>query len=70
VINISNLNYLEVANEASKVHGGSLRQLVITRQRNDVRAGGGSGINIGNTALGLNLNIPTLTAIPVLSVFD
>jgi hypothetical protein len=70
MLKVSDLNYFEITTEASKVHGGNLGQIGVARQINGVRAGGGRGINIGNTAIGLNINIPVLTSIPVLSSFN
>jgi hypothetical protein len=64
---ISDLSYLEVVSEASSIEGGILNFFTRTRQTSNVwqvsnaRAGniGRNGLSVGNTALALNLAIPT-----------
>jgi hypothetical protein len=66
---ISDLNYVEVVTEASEVQGG-LSQTVDISQRAFAAAGnnGGNGISIGNTAVALNLAIPTVIGTELFTV--
>ncbi|NJL60861.1 MAG: hypothetical protein HC903_02275 [Methylacidiphilales bacterium] len=66
-MNISDLNYLEVVKEASNIQGaGDVFQFVGTAQLGFAAVGGAGQNSIGNTALGLNLVIPTVTGIGIL----
>jgi hypothetical protein len=64
---ISDLTYLEVVNEATNIQGaGDVAQLVLPVQFGVAGVGGAGRNSIGNTALALNLAIPTLTGVGIL----
>jgi hypothetical protein len=64
---ITDLNYLEFVTEASNIQGaGDVFQVVGTGQLGFATVGGAGQNSIGNTALALNLAIPTVTGIGIL----
>ena len=65
---ISDLNYVEVVAETSKIEGG-LTQIVDTNQRNTVSSGnnGRNGISALNVAAGVNANIPFVIGVEALN---
>lgn len=64
---IKDLTYLESVNEANEVAGGGdVGQFVIPVQFGVAGVGGAGRNSIGNTAIALNIAIPTLTGIGIL----
>ncbi|NJL60860.1 MAG: hypothetical protein HC903_02270 [Methylacidiphilales bacterium] len=64
---ISDLTYLEVVNEATNIQGaGDVAQFVLPVQFATAAVGGAGRNSIGNTALALNIAIPTVTGTGVL----
>jgi hypothetical protein len=64
---ISDLNYLELVNNPSFLEGGGdVFQFVAVGQSASSNVGGTNRNSIGNTALGLNLAIISLSGIGVL----
>lgn len=64
---IKDLTYLEVEASAAEVEGGGdVFQGVFLTQGSLAAVGGAGRNSIGNTALGLNIAIPTLTATGIL----
>jgi len=64
---ISDLNYVEVVAEAPAVQGGGdVTQTVITRQFSVAGVGGAGRNSIGNTALALNIAVPTAIGVGIL----
>ncbi|NJL60862.1 MAG: hypothetical protein HC903_02280 [Methylacidiphilales bacterium] len=66
-MNISDLNYLEPITETANIQGaGNVFQFVAIGQAAFAGVGGAGQNSIGNTALGLNLAIPTVTGVSIL----
>jgi hypothetical protein len=64
---ISDLNYVEVVAEAAAVQGGGDVTQTIRTTQNAVAFVGGAGRNsIGNTALALNVAIPTAIGVGII----
>ncbi|NJL60865.1 MAG: hypothetical protein HC903_02295 [Methylacidiphilales bacterium] len=65
---ISDLNYLETVDKASHLEGGGdvLQGVTIPLQLGVAGVGGAGRNSIGNTAIALNIAIPTLTGIGIL----
>jgi hypothetical protein len=64
---ISDLNYLETTTETANIQGaGNVFQLVGIGQAAFAGVGGAGQNSIGNTALGLNLAIPTVIGVGIL----